>query len=60
MTKIREEGSGRQLMPAGRRCACGTILSVYNKTDTCGPCESAKPVSKRKKIVMRGRKVVST
>jgi hypothetical protein len=25
--------------PAGRRCAdCGCLLSIYNRTDTCGPC----------------------
>jgi hypothetical protein len=24
--------------PSGRRCTCGTLLSVYNRTKTCYTC----------------------
>jgi hypothetical protein len=31
--------------PAGRRCACGTILSRWNPSTTCAPCSGGDWIS---------------
>lgn len=33
--------------PKGRRCECGTILSIYNGDDECSRCEEPDPTLMR-------------